>query len=52
MGCGSCVSICPEVFELGADGKAQVKAEADLEKFSEKIAEAVASCPTGAITQE
>ncbi len=27
IGCGLCADTCPDVFELGDDGKAKVKAE-------------------------
>lgn len=49
IGCGLCGAICPEVFELNADGlaeniigdvPAQLEADAD---------NAMASCPVGAI---
>ena len=49
IGCGLCPNICPEVFELGEDGKARVKDGADLEKNKDCIKEAVESCPVGAI---
>lgn len=52
IGCGSCVAVCPGVFEMTADGKAELVAGADLEANKEKITEAVAICPTEAITQE
>ena len=52
IGCGTCVGICPEVFELTADGKSEVKAGADLEKYKDKIAEAIETCPVTAISQE
>jgi ferredoxin len=46
IGCGVCVDMCPEVFVLTADGKAQtVKAECDQHNM-EEIA---AACPTEAI---
>jgi ferredoxin len=51
MGCGTCVGICPEVFELTAEGKAGVKASADLEQYKDKIAEAIEACPVGAISE-
>ena len=44
IGCGACVSICPEGFEM-VDGKAKVK--------SQKVKcgkEAVDSCPVQAIS--
>jgi ferredoxin len=46
IGCGVCVDMCPEVFVLTADGKAQtVKTECDQHSM-EEIAGA---CPTEAI---
>lgn len=44
IGCGLCVSICPEVFEI-KDGKAEVKAQKDLPC----VEEAIKSCPVSAI---
>ncbi|MFA5351865.1 MAG: ferredoxin [Candidatus Gracilibacteria bacterium] len=47
IGCGICVSICPDIFEMGADGKSQVINEA-----AEGGEAAASSCPVGAITIE
>lgn len=47
IGCGSCVAICSEVFELGSDGKAQVKEKADTSLACVK--EAAEACPVQAI---
>jgi ferredoxin len=33
IGCDYCVSVCPEVFELGEDGKSKIKKEADFKKI-------------------
>lgn len=44
IGCGACVSIAPEVFEL-KDGKARVKKQ----KIDAKVKEAADSCPVDAI---
>jgi len=52
LGCGTCANICPEVFEMGEDGKARVKADADAEKNKEKVSEAISACPVEAINQE
>jgi len=52
IGCGYCASVCPEVFELGEDGKSKVKEGADLEKNKDCIKEAKAGCPVGAIEEE
>lgn len=49
IGCGLCVSICPDVFELKEDNKSQVKDGADLEKNKKCADEAVQSCPVEAI---
>ena len=48
IGCGLCASICPEVFEMGKQGKAQVKSGAA--KNNEKCKEATDSCPVQAIS--
>lgn len=54
--CGSCVSICPEVFEMKEDGMVDVKAEykgVDIPKELEsKVMEARDMCPTTAIVTE
>jgi ferredoxin len=49
IGCGLCENICPEIFQLGKDGKAQVK-DAKLGKGNEKCKEAAESCPVQAIS--
>jgi ferredoxin len=47
IGCGACVSICPQNFEM-KDGKAHVK-KAEVKKITcEK--EAAESCPVNAIS--
>jgi ferredoxin len=51
IGCGYCVSVCPEVFELGEDGKSRVKENADFEKNKDCIEEAKKGCPVGAIEE-
>ena len=48
VSCGVCTEVCPEVFELGSDDVAQVKADADLNAACTQ--EAVDQCPVGAIT--
>ena len=56
-GCGSCVAICPEVFEMKDDGTVDVKAEyqgvdiADTE-LVEKVKQAAMACPSVAIVIE
>jgi ferredoxin len=50
IACGTCVEICPEVFELEGD-LALVKKGADL-SLDEKIIEAAQACPVEAIHYE
>ncbi len=51
IGCGTCESICPEVFKIGDDGKAEVL-PADYTALKDKIKEAADSCPVDAISAE
>ncbi len=46
IGCGACAAICPDVFEMGDEGKSVVK-EKETDKDCAK--EAADSCPTDAI---
>jgi len=51
IGCGLCVSICPEIFEMNTDsGKAQVKTQ-EFSDFESKVQEAIDSCPNQAISK-
>jgi len=43
IGCGACVSICPDGFEI-IDGKAKIK-----DPKAKCIKEAITSCPASAI---
>lgn len=47
IGCGTCASICSEVFEMGDDNKAHVKSGA----HADCIDEAIESCPVDAISK-
>ncbi|HOK00677.1 MAG TPA: ferredoxin [Candidatus Pacearchaeota archaeon] len=49
IGCGSCTILCPDVFELGKDGKSQVK---NTDGNIEEIKSAAESCPVKAIKIE
>lgn len=55
--CGSCVAICPEVFEMRDDGVVDVKMEyqnvdiTDAE-LQDKIRQAAMACPAMAIVVE
>ncbi len=48
VGCALCAQVCDEVFEMDADGVAQVKTDADLNAAC--IQDAVDQCPVGAIS--
>ncbi|MEK6945224.1 MAG: ferredoxin [Nanoarchaeota archaeon] len=50
ISCGNCMAVCPDVFEMGKDGKSQVK------KGKEKstlpcVAKAITECPTQCISK-
>ncbi len=51
-GCGPCVDICPEVFELNQEGIAVVKTEQVPVELQDACKEAADSCPTEAISIE
>jgi len=46
IGCGVCVSVCPDVFEIGENGKSVVKEKETDKKCAKEAAE---SCPVNAI---
>jgi ferredoxin len=48
IGCGICVSIAPDTFEMNEEGKSQVKENST----GENAEEAKEACPVGAITIE
>lgn len=50
VACGTCVEICPEVFELEGE-LASIKQDADL-SLDKKIIEAAEACPVEAIHYE
>ena len=49
IGCGTCISLCPDAFELKEDGKSYVKGNVDFSANKDCIKQAVESCPVGAI---
>ncbi|MDO5016424.1 MAG: ferredoxin [Eubacteriales bacterium] len=52
IGCGLCADICPEVFSLNDQGKAEA-IDADVpESALDSAAEAQASCPVSAIEEK
>ncbi|MCX6736673.1 MAG: ferredoxin [Candidatus Parcubacteria bacterium] len=48
LGCGLCVGLCPEVFEL-KENKSSVKDNIDVEKNEINVKNAKESCPAQAI---
>ncbi len=55
--CGSCVAICPEVFEMKDDGSVDVKDQykgVDIQDpiLVEKVKQAQLACPATAIVTE
>jgi len=50
-GCGTCVDICPDVFELGEE-VAEVKVDEVPPEHQESCREAAESCPVDAISVE
>ena len=49
IGCGTCVSMCPEIFEMGDDNKAYAKEGVESKCNLKDIA---AACPVSAINIE
>ncbi len=49
---GGCMQICPEVFEVRADGFLYVLQEQPGEELHDKVREAADLCPTAAIELE
>ncbi len=52
IGCGACVDVCPDVFEMTDDDKAIVKVEEVPAGLEDEAREAAESCPVDAITIE
>ncbi len=51
IGCGICPSVCPEVFEMGDDGKSHVILD-DISGLEDSVEEAIENCPVAAISKE
>ena len=52
IGCGLCTQVCPEVFEMGDSGVAEVIMEEVPENLEDSVQEAADSCPVEVITVE
>ncbi len=49
---GSCMQVCPEVFEVRSDGYLYLLQEEPPDSLRDKVQQAVELCPTGAISIE
>jgi len=52
IGCGLCPSMCPEVFDMGDDGKAHVIVDEVPSENEDGAVESQESCPVDAIKVE
>jgi ferredoxin len=52
FGCGVCVDLCPEVFEMGDDDKAQAKVNPVPPDAEQSCRDAANQCPVEAIKIE
>ena len=52
IGCGICPEVCPEVFEMGGDDKAHVKADPVPPEHEAACRDAADQCPQAAIQVE
>lgn len=52
IGCGTCASLAGEVFQMGADGKAEVVSGCDCTGKEELVNQAKDACPVQAISVE
>ena len=52
VGTGSCVSLCPEVFEMNDAGVSVAKVDEVPAELEDSAREAAESCPVDAITIE
>ncbi|NLW25404.1 MAG: ferredoxin [Clostridia bacterium] len=52
IGCGACISLCPEVFDWNDDGKAEVIVTEVPSDVEETATDAMDSCPTEAIKEK
>lgn len=52
ISCETCVSICPDVFEIGDGGLACVKSEIVPKEHEIAVLDAVEACPVSVIVSE
>ena len=51
IGCGACVSTCPNVFDFNDEGLAHVIVDEVKDEDKENAMDALKSCPTDAIEE-
>lgn len=51
IGCGLCVSLCPDVFKMNDSGKSEVKTN-ELSSLESEVKQCAESCPVNAIKIE
>lgn len=51
ISCGTCIDICPDVFDWNEDEKAHSTVNEVPEDLESAVQEAVESCPTSAISE-
>ena len=49
IGCGLCAGSCPAVFQMNAEGRAEVMGPAVPEDLEPEVNSAAAACPVSAI---
>ncbi len=52
IGCGACVAICEEQFEINEEGLSEAKEEEVKTELEESVRNAAETCPTSAIEVE
>ncbi|MBU3188907.1 ferredoxin [Clostridium bowmanii] len=52
IGCGLCAAVCPEIFEMDDDGKAEASENEIKDKLMDSAKDAEEQCPVSAITVE
>lgn len=52
IGCGICTEVCPDVFEMGDDNKAQVRQNPVPSNAEDSCRDATDQCPESAIKIE
>ncbi|WP_058486709.1 ferredoxin [Defluviitalea phaphyphila] len=52
IACGTCPSVCPEVFRMADDGLAEVYVDKVPENAKDSAIEAMEECPVSVITVE